>query len=75
MPREVFGPDYAFLSRDALLTYEEIHRLARIFTQLGIRKIRLTGGEPLVRDDIAELVKSAGEDTATVIFSTGTLAT
>jgi cyclic pyranopterin phosphate synthase len=61
MPREVFGPDYAFLSRDALLTYEEIHRLARIFTQLGIRKIRLTGGEPLVRKGLERLVGSLAD--------------
>lgn len=58
MPREVFGPNYAFLARDALLTYEEIHRLARIFTQLGIRKIRLTGGEPLVRKGLERLVEN-----------------
>jgi cyclic pyranopterin phosphate synthase len=56
MPREVFGPDYAFLQRDELLTYEEIGRLARIFVQHGVEKIRLTGGEPLVRRDLHQLI-------------------
>lgn len=52
MPREVFGPDYAFLPREQLLTYEEINRLARIFVDHGVTKIRITGGEPLVRRDL-----------------------
>ena len=56
MPKEVFGRDYEFLARGDLLTFEEIERLARLFVSLGIRKIRLTGGEPLVRRDIEELV-------------------
>ncbi len=56
MPREVFGPGFEFLRRAELLTYEEIHRLARVFVRLGVRKIRLTGGEPLVRRDLPELV-------------------
>lgn len=56
MPREVFGPDYAFLQRDDILTYEEIARLARIFVELGVEKIRLTGGEPLVRRHLDQLV-------------------
>ena len=56
MPRERFGPDHAFLPRPDLLTYEEIVRLARVFTGLGVRKIRLTGGEPLVRRDLPDLV-------------------
>lgn len=57
MPKEVFRQDYQFLSREALLTFEEITRLARIFIQLGVRKIRLTGGEPLLRRDIEHLVE------------------
>ncbi len=57
MPREVFGPDFAFLERTDLLTYEEITRLARIFVGAGVEKIRLTGGEPLVRRDLASLVR------------------
>ncbi|MCC6381876.1 MAG: GTP 3',8-cyclase MoaA [Dehalococcoidia bacterium] len=56
MPRAVFGPDYAFLERDELLHYEEIARLARIFVAEGVEKIRLTGGEPLVRRDLHRLV-------------------
>ncbi|MDP9193171.1 MAG: GTP 3',8-cyclase MoaA [Acidobacteriota bacterium] len=56
MPREVFGRDFAFLQRDALLTFEEIARLARHFVKMGVRKIRLTGGEPLLRRDLERLV-------------------
>ena len=52
MPKEVFGSDYQFLERKELLTFEEITRLARIFRELGIEKIRLTGGEPLVRRNL-----------------------
>ena len=57
MPKEVFGPDYAFLPREALLSFEEITRLARIFTGLGVTKIRLTGGEPLMRRELPALVR------------------
>src|SRR3954454_23340334 len=56
MPREVFDADYKFLPHSAILTFEEIARLARIFVGLGVRKIRLTGGEPLVRRDVARLI-------------------
>lgn len=56
MPAEVFGPDYAFLPRDELLSFEEIERLARIFVDLGVRKLRLTGGEPTLRRDLPDLV-------------------
>ncbi len=56
MPKEVFGGDYAFLPRAELLTFEEIARLAGIFAGLGVRKIRLTGGEPLLRRDTERLV-------------------
>jgi cyclic pyranopterin phosphate synthase len=56
MPKEVFGGDFAFLHRDALLTFEEIARLARLFVRNGVRKIRLTGGEPLLRRDLERLV-------------------
>lgn len=56
MPKDVFGPDYQFLHRDQILTFEEITRLARIFVDHGVRKIRLTGGEPLVRRDLPLLV-------------------
>jgi len=56
MPKEVFGRDFAFLQRDELLTFEEITRLARHFVAMGVRKIRLTGGEPLLRRDLERLV-------------------
>ncbi len=57
MPKEIFGPDFAFLPRDQVLTFEEIERLARIFLDLGVRKLRITGGEPLVRAQLPELVR------------------
>ena len=56
MPKEVFGRDFAFLHREELLTFEEIARLARLFVQNGIEKVRLTGGEPLLRRDLERLV-------------------
>lgn len=56
MPKEIFSRDYQFLPRDELLTFEEITRVARIFVRLGVRKIRLTGGEPLLRKGIEDLV-------------------
>ncbi len=56
MPKEVFGPNHQFLQRDRILTFEEITRLARIFVSHGVQKIRLTGGEPLVRKDFPELI-------------------
>ncbi|MBA3430347.1 MAG: GTP 3',8-cyclase MoaA [Actinobacteria bacterium] len=57
MPKEVFGRDYQFLERASLLSFEEIERLARIFVTLGATKIRLTGGEPLVRRNIEGLIE------------------
>lgn len=57
MPKEVFGRDYQFLERADLLTFEEIERLARVFVVLGVEKIRLTGGEPLVRRNVERLVE------------------
>jgi cyclic pyranopterin phosphate synthase len=56
MPKEVFGRDYPFLPRSELLTFEEIERVARAFAGLGVEKIRITGGEPLVRRDLETLV-------------------
>src|SRR4030088_1672791 len=56
MPREVFDANYTFLPHSAILSFEEIARLARIFVGLGVEKIRLTGGEPLVRRDLYRLV-------------------
>ncbi|MDN3015101.1 GTP 3',8-cyclase MoaA [Paenibacillus sp. BSR1-1] len=57
MPADQFGPDFEFLPKSALLTYEEIERLGKIFVNLGVEKIRLTGGEPLLRKDLPILVK------------------
>jgi cyclic pyranopterin phosphate synthase len=56
MPKEVFNPQYRFLARSELLSFEEITRIAGIFAGLGVRKLRLTGGEPLVRRNIEVLV-------------------
>jgi cyclic pyranopterin phosphate synthase len=56
MPREVFGADFHFLPRADLLSFEEIARLARLFAAAGVRKLRLTGGEPLLRRDLEKLV-------------------
>src|SRR5713226_2983519 len=57
MPKEVFGPGYRFLKMKNLLSYEEMERLARIFAGLGVTKLRLTGGEPLVRRHIERLIR------------------
>jgi cyclic pyranopterin phosphate synthase len=57
MPKEVFGRDHQFLERRELLTFEEIDRLARTFVAHGVEKIRITGGEPLVRRDVERLVE------------------
>src|SRR5690348_13014119 len=57
MPRDVFGADYPFLARDQLLSFEEIARLARIFKDHGVQKVRLTGGEPLLRKNLERLVE------------------
>lgn len=56
MPKEVFGRDHTFLPRDLLLSFEEITRLTAIFVGLGVRKVRLTGGEPLLRRGLSDLV-------------------
>jgi cyclic pyranopterin phosphate synthase len=57
MPREVFGKDFQFLQRSALLTFEEIERVATAFAAQGVEKLRLTGGEPLLRRDLERLVE------------------
>src|SRR5882762_7215804 len=56
MPKEVFGHDFQFLAREQLLTFEEIERLARLFVRAGVTKIRITGGEPLIRREVERLV-------------------
>src|SRR5687767_15930945 len=57
MPREVFGPGFAFLPQRELLSYEEIARLAAIFVGLGAEKLRVTGGEPLLRRGLPRLIE------------------
>ena len=61
MPKEVYGRDYAFLPRRDLLTFEEITRLAGVSAGVGVEKIRLTGGEPLIRRDVERLVEMLAE--------------
>jgi cyclic pyranopterin phosphate synthase len=61
MPKEVFDKRYTFLPHAALLSFEEITRLARLFLRLGVRKLRLTGGEPLLRKDVERLVEMLAE--------------
>ena len=61
MPKEVFGPNFAFLPKEALLLDDEIVRLARIFARLGVRKLRLTGGEPLLRPALAGLIQQLSQ--------------
>ena len=58
MPREIFGPGFAYLPKADVLTFEEIERLAKIFVRLGVEKIRLTGGEPLLRRNLDRLVSA-----------------
>jgi len=60
MPKEVYGRNYRFLERRQLLTFEEIERLSRVFASLGVEKIRLTGGEPLLRRELERLVEMLG---------------
>jgi cyclic pyranopterin phosphate synthase len=78
MPREVYGRDYAFLPRAELLTFEEITRLAAIFAGLGVHKLRLTGGEPLLRRDldllVSMLVNVPGVDDVTLTTNGSLLA-
>ena len=56
MPKSVFGQGYRFMDRKELLTFEELERVAQAFVALGVEKIRLTGGEPLLRKEIERLV-------------------
>ncbi|WP_407540057.1 GTP 3',8-cyclase MoaA [Deinococcus radiomollis] len=56
MPKEVFGPDFAFLPKSELLSFEELERLSRLFVASGVNKLRITGGEPLLRRGLPELI-------------------
>lgn len=62
MPKEVFGPGYAFLRDPQLMTFEEVVRITRAFVGLGVEKVRLTGGEPLLRTDLPALVQALKTD-------------
>lgn len=80
MPREVFGADYQFMPQSALLTFEEITRVTRAAVQLGVEKIRLTGGEPLLRKKLERLVAMlatlrtpAGKPVELTLTTNGTL--
>ncbi len=56
MPQDVFGEDYVFMREEELLSFDEIERLVKQFTHLGVKKIRLTGGEPLLRKNVPDLI-------------------
>src|SRR5881394_1411637 len=80
MPKEVFGRDYAFLERKELLSLEEIARVARVFAALGVRTVRITGGEPLVRRNVEHLIEllaaietPAGEPLELALTTNGSL--
>ncbi len=70
MPKDVFGHDYRFLDRKELLDFEEITRLARSAVGLGVKKLRLTGGEPLVRRDLEQLISMLAKLDAEVTLTT-----
>jgi cyclic pyranopterin phosphate synthase len=61
MPREIFGRDFEFLPKEMVLTFEEIVRVARVFARLGVEKLRITGGEPLVRRNVPTLIEMLAE--------------
>jgi len=76
MPREHFGPEHDFLKREALLTYEEITTVVRALLPTGLRKVRLTGGEPLLRRDITTLIamiREIGPDLDLALTTNGVL--
>ena len=57
MPAEIYGDSYQFLAKPELLTFEEIERLARLFVGMGVEKLRITGGEPLLRHELPQLLE------------------
>ena len=75
MPKEIFGANFAFLPRSAVLTFEEITRLARLFAAQGVRKFRLTGGEPTLRAQLPTLVRMLREipDVEIAMTTNGTM--
>jgi cyclic pyranopterin phosphate synthase len=70
MPKEVFGHDYRFLDRKELLDFDEITRVARVAVGLGVKKLRLTGGEPLIRRDVEVLIGMLSELDAEITLTT-----
>jgi cyclic pyranopterin phosphate synthase len=75
MPAEIFGDAYKFLPRHEILSFEEIERLVRVFAELGVRKLRVTGGEPLLRHDLPRLIESLAQIEAIEDFALTTNAT
>ena len=80
MPKEIFGKDYPYLPQSSILSFEEIVRLARLFVAHGVEKLRLTGGEPLLRKDLerliamlSELKTSTGNSLDVTLTTNGTL--
>ena len=61
MPKEIFGDDFVFLPKQELLSFDEIIRLARLYSSLGVEKVRITGGEPLLRRDLYKLIQGINE--------------
>ncbi|MBS2969183.1 GTP 3',8-cyclase MoaA [Metabacillus sp. KIGAM252] len=57
MPEEIFGPDYPFLSSEHILSFDEMERLTKLFASLGVEKVRITGGEPLLRKNLTALIE------------------
>ena len=61
MPKEIFGDDFVFYLKDELLTFDEMTRISRIYAELGVKKIRITGGEPLLRRNLYQLIEQLNE--------------
>ena len=62
MPKEAFGPDHPFLADSRLMTHDELAKIVRVFLALGVEKIRITGGEPLLRNDLPEIIRTIKRD-------------
>ncbi|HEX7916076.1 radical SAM protein, partial [Rudaea sp.] len=76
MPEDQYAQDYEFLSKDQRLRFEEVERLARAFVALGVRKLRLTGGEPLLRrkiERLIEMLRSLSDDLDITLTTNGAL--
>jgi len=70
MPKEIFGKEFPFMPKDSIMTFEEIDRIAGIFISLGVKKIRLTGGEPLLRRNLHDLVSMLSMRDAEIAMTT-----